>query len=75
MDKVETIHTNLKDIYIELCKKDEIDTYDVVSIFQKNNNYLIGWENNTKLKNDIEVTFKDGFIRAKVEDKNEQRKF
>jgi len=48
----------LKDIYIELCKKDEIDTYDVVSIFQKNNNYLIGWENNTKLKNDIEVIIK-----------------
>jgi len=48
----------LKDIYIELCKKDEIDTYDVVSIFQKNNNYLIGWENNTKLKNDIEVIMK-----------------
>lgn len=48
----------LKDIYIELCRKDEIDTYDVVSIFQKNNNYLIGWENNTKLKNDIEVIIK-----------------
>lgn len=27
------------------------------------------------IKDDIEVTFKDGFIRAKVEDKNEQRKF
>ena len=48
----------LKDIYLELCKKDELDIYDLVKIFEKNNNYIIGLEENSKLKNDMEVILK-----------------
>lgn len=48
----------LKDIYLELCKKDELDIYDLVKIFEKNNNYIIGLEENPKLKNDMEVILK-----------------
>lgn len=48
----------LKDIYLELCKKDELGIYDLVKIFEKNNNYIIGLEENPKLKNDMEVILK-----------------
>ena len=57
-DIVNTKNNILKDIYLELCKKDELDIYDLVKIFEKNNNYIIGLEENPKLKNDMEVILK-----------------
>lgn len=48
----------LKDLYIELCKKDEIDIEDLIKVFEKNNNYIIGLDEDKKLKNDIEVILK-----------------
>ncbi len=57
-DIVNTKNNILKDIYLELCKKDELNIYDLAKIFEKNNNYIIGFEENIKLKNDMEVILK-----------------
>ena len=57
-DIVDIKNNILKDIYIELCKKEEVDTYDLVKIFEKNNKYILDYEKNIKLKNDIETIVK-----------------
>jgi len=57
-DIVNTKNNILKDIYLELCRRDNINIYDLAKIFEKNNNYIIGFEENQKLKNDMEVITK-----------------
>lgn len=57
-DIVNTKNNILKDIYIELCRTDELSIYDLVKIFEKNNKYIIDFEENIKLKNDIETITK-----------------
>lgn len=57
-DIVDIKNNILKDIYIELCKKEEIENNDLVKIFEKNNKYLIDFEKNKNLKNDIETIVK-----------------
>lgn len=43
----------LDDIYAELIKKEEIDLEDLIEIFAKHNNYIIGIEENIELKTDV----------------------
>lgn len=57
-DIVNTKNNILKDVYIELCRTDELSEYDLVKIFEKNNKYIIDYEENAKLKNDIETITK-----------------
>lgn len=57
-DIINTKNNILKDVYIELCRTDELSEYDLVKIFEKNNKYIIDYEENPKLKNDIETITK-----------------
>lgn len=43
----------LDDIYMELTKKEEISLEDLIEIFAKHNNYIIGIEENIELKTDV----------------------
>ena len=48
----------LSDIYKTLSKKDEINQQDMLDIFERHNNYIIGLEENQELKNDMEALIK-----------------
>jgi len=48
----------LSDIYVILSKKEEINQQDMLDIFEKHNNYIIGLEENKELKKDMEVLIK-----------------
>ena len=48
----------LKDLYRELCRKGELRIDDLLIVFAKNNNYIVGVEDNKAVQNDIEVILK-----------------
>ena len=48
----------LRDVYIELCHKNEIDFYTFIKIFEKNNRYIVNAETDKNIKRNIEVILK-----------------
>lgn len=54
-DDISDLKTGIiEDIYITLIDKSEMTKEDLMKIFEKRNNYIIGTENNEVIKNDIE---------------------
>ena len=47
-----------EDIFYKLLEKEEIENNDLIRIFEKHNNYIVGIEENTELKKDIDVMVK-----------------
>lgn len=54
----DTSNNILKDLYRELCRKEELKADDLLIVFAKNNNYIVGVEENKSVQNDIEVILK-----------------
>ncbi len=44
----------IEDIYVDIVQKDEITDKDLIEIFERKNNFIVGLEDNEAIKNDID---------------------